>query len=278
MRNSLFIKEPLNKNTMKTVLYSFITTLLLSITLGAFAQPSGNISPGLTNFKQSEFMVKFADLRIEAENMVTTIDGRSDEFDQETISKLRTYYDQTADRANNIMDGIKNDFLDKKKLKMIVEFPDMYSEGLRYKLTELSDFYSNNFQQTLADAQVIEEDGSALLLIIEIVGLTKNLVDYYRGIKKEARQYNEAYLNTNLVQPYRWKSWTTITTGGSSWENEEADDDGWDDWGGEDGDDIEDDGFEDGTESDDEEDDWDDVDWDEDGSKAPKKDKDDGGN
>lgn len=262
---------------MQNFSYSFILTLLLSIPLGAFAQTADKISPGLTNFKQSEFMVKFADLRIEAENMVTTINERQDEFDQESISKLRTYYDQTADRANNIMDGIKNDFLDKKKLKMIVEFPDMYSEGLRYKLTELSDFYSNNFQQTLADAQVIEEDGSALLLIIEIVGLTKNLVDYYRGIKKEARQYNEAYLNTNLVQPYRWKSWTTITTGGSSWDNEDEEDDGWEDWGG-DEDEVDDWGDEEEVEEDESEDDWGDMDWGEDGSKAPKKEKGDGGN
>ena len=198
---------------MKTLKFYFAIVALACFSIGLNAQANGKVSPALTNFKETEFMKKFQDLRIEAESTVRTINERQDEFEPATLNKLRTYYDQTADRANNVMDGVKNDFLSKKKLKMIVEFPDMYSEGLQFKLNELSDFYSNNFQQTLADAQVIEEDGSVLLLIVELVSLTKGLVDYYAAIKKEARRYNESYLNQHLVAPYRWKTWTMITDG-----------------------------------------------------------------
>lgn len=203
----------INIYQMKTLKFYFTILALACLSIGLNAQANGKVSPALTNFKETEFMKKFQDLRIEAESTVRTINERQDEFEPATLNKLRTYYDQTADRANNVMDGVKNDFLSKKKLKMIVEFPDMYSEGLQFKLNELSDFYSNNFQQTLADAQVIEEDGSVLLLIVELVSLTKGLVDYYSAIKKEARRYNESYLNQHLVAPYRWKTWTMITNG-----------------------------------------------------------------
>lgn len=288
---------------MKTLKFYLAIVALACFSIGLTAQANGKVSPALTNFKETEFMKKFQDLRIEAESTVRTINERQDEFEPATLNKLRTYYDQTADRANNVMDGVKNDFLSKKKLKMIVEFPEMYSEGLQFKLNELSDFYSNNFQQTLADAQVIEEDGSVLLLIVELVSLTKGLVDYYSAIKKEARRYNESYLNQHLVAPYRWKTWSMITNGSeydpkdfdseinlSGHDNRESRDrqmsddfknsaerlesyrkgnSSSDDWGS-DSDDWND--TDDTSDDDWDDEDWDDEDWDDDTDGGGKKD------
>ena len=183
-------------------------TIFLLISSNVFAQSNKKISPALAAFTNTEFMTKFHDLCAEAENSVLSIIQNQHKFSRGDYNKLKTSYGQTAKRANNMLNSIKVDFLDRKKLKMISNYPEMYTEGLQYKLNDLSDFYASNFQQTLADAQVLDEDGSAILLLItELIGLTKGLVDYVGDIKKEARRYNDAYLNQHLISPYRWKSW-----------------------------------------------------------------------
>ena len=187
---------------------ALILGVILLVSTNSFAQPNKKVSPALAAFTNTDFMTKFHDLRIEAESAALGVIQNEDKFSRGDYKKLRTSYDQTTQRANNMLNAIKVDFLDKKKLKMIANYPEMYTEGLRFKLNDLSEFYANNFQQTLADAQVMDEDGSAILLLItELIGLTKGLVDYVAEIKKEARRYNDAYLNQHLVGPYRWKTW-----------------------------------------------------------------------
>lgn len=196
--------------------------LLLLSCSSAIAQPNKKVGPALSKFLNTEFMVKYRDLRIEAESAAIGVQSRRDQMKASEIFRLRTAYDQTATRANQLIEGVKQDFLNSKKLKSIAQFPDMYSDGLRYKLQDLSDFYASNFQQALADATVGTDDevvGSAvLLLVVELIGLTKGLTNYFAAIKREARQYTEAHLQEHLVQPYRWRYWDELTGSVSPYE------------------------------------------------------------
>ena len=200
----------------------FHLILMLLLSASAFAQPNKKVGPALSKFLNTEFMVKYRDLRIEAESAAISVQSRRDQMKSSDIFRLRSAYDQTASRANQILEGVKQDFLNGKKLKSIAEFPDMYSDGLRYKLQELADFYAANFQQVLADAtagQQEQVDGSAiLLLVVELIGLTKGLTNYFADIKREARQYTETHLQENLVQPYRWRYWDELSGSASPYE------------------------------------------------------------
>ncbi len=183
------------------------------------AQPNKKVGPALSKFLNTEFMTKFRDLRIEAESAAINAQSRKDELKPADLMRLRSAYDQTASRANGLLENIKQDFLNSKKLKSIAEFPDMYSDGLRYKLQELADFYTANFQQVLADAQVKNVDGSAiLLLVVELISLSKGLSDYFAAIQREARHYTEMHLQENLVQPYRWRYWDEMAGSTSPYE------------------------------------------------------------
>ena len=227
---------------------ALVISIFLLMSFYANAQYNKKISPALANFNNTEFMLKFHDLGIEAESTVKGVIENQQKFNSKDLRNLRTAYDQSVQRANTLLSTIKQDFLDKKKLKMISEYPDMYTDGLRYKLDDLSDFYANNFQQTLADAGGMENDGSAILLLVtELIGLTKGLIDYYQDIKKEAKRYNDAYLNLHFYEPYRWKTWEEINGNKSfgaddfeepetndSWEVDEepadSDEESWGDW------------------------------------------------
>lgn len=202
---------------MKFTLFPVVMLLCAANLLSA--QPNKKVGPALSKFLNTEFMTKFRDLRIEAESAAINIQSRKEEMKPADLMRLRSAYDQTASRANGLLENIKQDFLNSKKLKSIAEFPDMYSDGLRYKLQELSDFYTANFQQVLADAQVKNVDGSAvLLLVVELISLSKGLSDYFAAIHRESRHYTEVHLQENLVQPYRWRYWDEMAGSTSPYE------------------------------------------------------------
>ncbi|NUO01964.1 MAG: hypothetical protein HUU01_15275 [Saprospiraceae bacterium] len=202
----------------------FPILLLLISCIVLVAQPNKKVGPALTNFLNTEFMLKYRDLRISAESAALSAQSsQTAGLSQADVFRLRSAYDQTATRANQLLENIKQDFLMPKKLKTIAEFPEMYSDGLRYKLQELADYYSANFQQALADASVKVDgediDGSAiLLLVVELIGLTKGLAGYFSDMKREARQYTDSYLQEHLVQPYRWRYWDELAGSTSPYE------------------------------------------------------------
>lgn len=195
--------------------------LLLLAGLTAAAQPNKKVGPALTKFLNTEFMVKFRDLRINAESAALQVQSNKEGLRQEDLFRLRGAYDQTATRANQLLTNVKQDFMNSKKLKSIAEFPEMYSDGLGYKLQDISDFYAANFQQALADASISKEEvdgGAFLLLIVELIGLTKGLANYFSDIRREARQYTDAHLQEHLVMPYRWRYWDELAGSASAYE------------------------------------------------------------
>ena len=197
---------------MKTHLCILISTLAL--VNGLSAQPNKKLAPALGKFLNTEFMVKFHDLKLEAESAATNLIAKEQKIKADDFSNVRTAYNQTAQRANKILEGIKQDFLDPKKLKSIESMPDMYSDGLKLRLLELQDFYSSHFQQTLADATADQVDGSPLLFIItELINLSRGLTAYFTQMQRESRIYSEDYLNQHMVKPHRWRYWNEVQAG-----------------------------------------------------------------
>ncbi len=197
---------------MKTHLFFLIATV--SLISGLSAQPNKKLAPALGKFLNTEFMVKFHDLKLEAESAAMTVIAKEQKMKPDDVAKVRTAFNQTAQRANKILEGIKQDFLDPKKLKSIESMPDLYSDGLKLRLIELQEFYSMHFQQTLADATADQVDGGALLLIVtELINLTRGLTVYFAQMQREARMYTEDYLNQHLVKPHRWRYWNEVQAG-----------------------------------------------------------------
>lgn len=82
----------------------------------AVAQTSTNkqLDPALRKFVQSEIMVKFKDLKREAENSVSSFKSEMNNFKPDQIQKVKSGYDKTADRFNQELENMKMDFLNKK--------------------------------------------------------------------------------------------------------------------------------------------------------------------
>lgn len=197
---------------MKTHLCILIISTAFITALSA--QPNKKLAPALGKFLNTEFMIKFHDLKLEAESAATKVIANEQKMKPNDVVNIRTAYNQTAQRANKILEGIKQDFLDPKKLKSIEGMPDLYSDGLKLRLIELQEFYSMHFQQTLADATADQVDGSPLLFIItELINLSRGLTAYFAQMQREARMYSEDYLNQHLVKPHRWRYWNEVQSG-----------------------------------------------------------------
>lgn len=196
--------------------------LILLLVLLSFLPPSlkaqpntDKVSDALSEFQQTEFMRKYSDLRIKAETEISAFRTNSSQYDPQDVARVQIAYDRTAQRFNGLLDKIKKDFLDTRKLKYITQYPDTYSRGLELDIRELSDFYSQNLQQTLADVTNQQQDGSALLLLlIDLVKFSSSAIQHFNRIRQESRRYTESYLNQHFVRPNNFKTWAQLSGGG----------------------------------------------------------------
>lgn len=195
---------------MKTIFLSILASLMLPLSM--FAQKGkGGADDAIKAFVGTEFMTKFKELRERSQNAVTNFKEVQHNYPAEDVARVRQSYDRTAEKFNQLLESIKGDFLDKKKMKYITEYPDSYSKGLELEMYKLSDFYSQNFQQTLAEVTGDQIHGMPMILLItEIIGLTKEVVDYMIQLKRAARQLNEQNIESKLIEPYRFKPWHQI--------------------------------------------------------------------
>ena len=182
----------------------------------AQTQAQEKVDEALRGFLQTPFMTRFQDMRSEAEATVRSFKQEQNRYRPQDVARVQVAYDQTARRFNMVLENIKSDFLNSEKMKFIAKFPETYSQGMELELYRLSDFYAQNFQQALSDVTGSSVDGSPLVLILaELIGLTKGLVGHLNELKRQSRLYTEASLNRFLVQPYRFPSWQEIQVDGS---------------------------------------------------------------
>lgn len=199
---------------MKTQLFLYLAiSFFLSSSLEA---QSNKIEGPLQAFVNTSFMLKFKDVKIEAEAAVRRFKVQSHNLDPKDVQAVQTGYEQSAYRFNQLLFNIKGDFLNTKKVKYISQFPDDYLRSLELELGQLTEFYSMHFLQPLADANAENVDGSAaVLLIVELVGLTKGLINYFSKVRQHSRRFSENYLQQNLIQPFHFRAWDEISAEGS---------------------------------------------------------------
>jgi hypothetical protein len=189
-----------------------LVIIFLNLTI-AVAQTSTNkqLDPALRKFVQSEIMIKFKDLKREAENSVSSFKSEMNNYKPDQIQKVKTGYDKTADRFNQELENMKMDFLNKKKLKYIIEFPKDYARSLELNFRELAQYYAENFQQPLQDVRQSKEDGGIVIAIfMELFKLVPEVINHFNEMKEMATRYDDAYLDKWLVTPFKFLTWTEI--------------------------------------------------------------------
>ncbi len=179
--------------------------------MATMARSQNKIDKALEGFLQTEFMEKYKEIKLEAEILAATFKAHSQVLPPSEVARVKKAYSTVADQFNMLLLDIKNDFMDRKKLKAIRSQPEMYSNSLQYKLSELKDDYSQNFERVVAEAT--GSDMYSAVPLAAIFGMIKLAVDftnYISAAKFQMHQVKEEHLQAFFIEPYKFKDWIDI--------------------------------------------------------------------
>lgn len=175
------------------------------------AKQFNQLDKTLHGFLQTEFMLKFRELKIEAESLASTFKAQANQIPPEDVAKVKLAYIKIADQFNLQLTEIRRDFLDKKKMKMIRFNKEVYANSLQYRLRELKDIYSHDFERVVAEITGSDEYSAIpLAAILSLIKLAQDFTEYLINANYEARRVKEEHLNQYLVEPYRFRDWVEI--------------------------------------------------------------------
>ncbi len=165
----------------------------------------------LHGFLQTEFMRKYRELKLEAESLASTFKAQANHIRPEEVARVKRAYMKIADEFNRQLVEIKRDFLDKKKMKMIRFNKDVYANSLQYRLRELQDIYSHDFEQVVAEVTGSDQYSAIpLAAILSLIKLAQDFTEYLINANYEAKRVKEEHLNQYLVEPHRFRDWVEI--------------------------------------------------------------------
>ncbi|MCB0687021.1 MAG: hypothetical protein KDC53_10860 [Saprospiraceae bacterium] len=165
----------------------------------------------LHDFLQTEFMLKYRELKIEAEALASTFKAEANHIPPQDVAKVKRAYIKIADEFNRELVEIKRDFLDRKKMKMIRFNKDVYANSLQYRLRQLQDIYANDFQKVVAEVTGSDEYAAIpFVAILSLIKLAQDFTEYLINANYEARRVKEEHLNQYLIEPYRFRDWVEI--------------------------------------------------------------------
>ncbi|MFM8451031.1 MAG: hypothetical protein ACKOAY_13075 [Haliscomenobacter sp.] len=196
----------------KLFLFGLIVGGMALLPFHVQAQRRDKMDAALRSFTDTEFMKKFKELRLEAENIVLTFKEQGAGYSAADVNRVKTAYERTADKFNNQLMEMKADFMNERKLKYIQDFPDDYANSLSMDINGLTSFYQSNLQSTIQDVSNADMDGNSLLLLVaELAKLAPDVVANISEIRNSVKQFDEQFLDDNLVKPYKFKRWDEIS-------------------------------------------------------------------
>lgn len=204
---------------MKYKFYSlfFLFTLAFSISMSA----QKKMETSLDALLQSEFIKKFQEMRVSVISSATAFRSQenSGRYSPEDKERVERAYTQTAEKFNFVLLGLKNDLLDRKKLKFITKYPEDYQKQLELDLIKLSEFYAVNYQQVMAEvADNNQVDGVAILPMINdivftsigVFQLVKGIVNYIKYNRQLAKVFSEKELEKRLIKPHKFPAYQEL--------------------------------------------------------------------
>lgn len=170
-----------------------------------------NVDKALYGFLQTDFMRRFRDLKFNAENEVGRFKSMSTQLEPEQVARVKSAYTKIAHQFNQELEAIKRDFLDRKKMKLIKNNKEMYTNSLRYRFQELQDDYSQNFLRILVETTGDDRYASATIAaIFGLIRLTRDITNFLLEAKHNARMIKEEHLNRFLIEPHSFKPWYEV--------------------------------------------------------------------
>ena len=185
---------------------------LLILCWDSSAQTTFNV---LNQILGSEFMIRFDDLRMEAESMVheaKALEG----YHPGEVESLQIAYDASAEHFNLVLHNLKVILLTKEKRKYyfgyggrnINEFQKLIEADISRAERMFNKTFRKEYQNLIKDSESGDNFvGGLLVLIQDVLPVT---IELFKKIKDEINSYNEALLDEYLIEAHRFKYWDEI--------------------------------------------------------------------
>lgn len=194
------------------------------------ARTHKKIDEGLQGFLETAFIQKFKELRLEMESLAASFKAYSENLRPEQVIKVKKAYFRVSDNCNKLLFDIKRDFLDRKKLKHIRQYPEMYSASLELRLRDLQEDYSQNFEKTIADITGTDSySATPLMAIFGIIKFTVDFTNYLSRVRFENNKMKEEHLEMYFIEPFRFRTWEEIEAISANIYGDDANSGGMDD-------------------------------------------------
>ncbi|GEM_PF-5072967 len=203
---------------MKSKIFTTFFCCLIGLSMNAFGQKK--VTASLDALLQSDFIKQFQEMKTSAVSSASAFKSQqnSGNYSPADQQRIEQAYTQTAEKFNFVLLNLKNDLLDRKKLKMITEYPDGYRKQLEYDMIKLTEFYAVNYQQVMADVVGEHVDGVAVLALINdlvftsigVFQLVKGIVGTIKYNKKMKQIFSEKELDKKLIEPHKFPEWTAL--------------------------------------------------------------------
>ena len=197
-----------NKRRIHIASYLLLFSLsLVSLTL----KGQKKVDLALNQLLKSEFMIKYKEMKTEVEATAKHFKSIQHQYSFSEVAAVRKSYNKTIFQFNQVLEDIKIDLLDRKKMRSISKIPEDYAKSLELDMYQLANNHTAKFYQVVSDVTQDEVDGSGILVLLaEIFGLTKTIVTEITQMVQASKEYSETYLNQNLMKPYQIPEWKDI--------------------------------------------------------------------
>jgi len=187
---------------------SIIILLLIGFNNLMFAQKTDAV---LKTINSSEFFIEFAKLKNKAEESVIKLKTGNLDIDKTKLELLKNSYENSAERFNSITRNIAFDMLDKRKRKVIIDYPEIYARNLEAQLVSAEKYYTSNYVQHLLDVTNGQILGNPILeMLPQLIALTRDIVELISDIRNEAKKMNELHIESGLINPLKFRSWEEL--------------------------------------------------------------------
>jgi hypothetical protein len=160
----------------------------------------------ITALEGTEFIKQYKEYQVETEAVVNELKNKADVPPAE-LAKLKFAYKQSKTKFDELMNLLKRDLANPSTRKMIRKSPDLYTSSYQLKLDAAKTYCQNNFHAPAT--KVLQHSGGTEQIELVI----KTLFDIFKLFTDSSsvnEAANAAYLDTQFIQPLRYKSWEKI--------------------------------------------------------------------
>lgn len=187
--------------------------LLLCLCLCISAQtPSKKMLDAIDKISGTDFILQFDSLANVMEKLALQSKNRCAKLKPEEAEAIRTAYNTSVQKFNNILLEMKSDLLNPQKVKAMQLDPQVYSESYQRKFESALSYYQNSYLKTQSTVEGIEilSPVAVVSAIIAIIHGGYEIFKMVQSIRAEIREFNEDFLLKYFINPHKIKTWEEL--------------------------------------------------------------------